>query len=258
MPLLTLGPKQHALSLPMFLFFIPQIKHGLHSLNTYELPKSPDFAGSASFVSARVAEWIPVPLPYVILSANLLSQLVCVSGVNLLSSVRDFVSLSFLALLALPRTLFRSLSPLFFGYLTKPPITTQQRVSSVSTQVVLTTRKAISLCFSVWWFGNGWNVQLGLGALMVFIGSFWYTVVAAPPPLQPVKSRMTEKSLRDQSPLAVNGRSTAVDVGGEGGEDEDEVRERERKESRKTRRSRPMQRVEHGRPSSNAGDRKER
>lgn len=97
---------------------------------------------------------------------------------------------------------------------------------------------------------------------MVFVGSFWYTVVAAPPPLQPVKSRMTEKSLKDQSPLAVNGRSTAVDVGGEGDEDEDEdvseMRERERKEGRKTRRSRPMQRVEHGRPSSNAGDRKER
>lgn len=107
----------HALSLPVFLFLIPQVKHGL---------------GSLSEKSDSV-----VPMPYVILAANLLSQLVCVSGVNQLSS----------------------------------------RVSSVSTQVVLTTRKAISLCFSVWWFGNGWNGQLGLGAGMVFVGSFWYTQI---------------------------------------------------------------------------------
>ncbi|TFY83301.1 hypothetical protein EWM64_g711 [Hericium alpestre] len=80
-----------------------------------------------------------IPIPYLVLGANLLSQLVCVSGVNQLTS----------------------------------------SVSSVSTQVVLTTRKAISLLFSVWWFGNGWNAQLGLGAGMVFAGSFWYSRVSA-------------------------------------------------------------------------------
>lgn len=50
-----------------------------------------------------------------------------------------------------------------------------QQVSSVSTNLVLTTRKAISLCFSVWWFGNGWNLQLGVGAGMVFAGSLLFT-----------------------------------------------------------------------------------
>lgn len=54
-----------------------------------------------------------------------------------------------------------------------------QRVSSVSTNLVLTTRKAISLCFSVWWFGNGWNAQLGAGAGMVFLGSLFYTAVTS-------------------------------------------------------------------------------
>ena len=54
-----------------------------------------------------------------------------------------------------------------------------QRVSNVSTNLVLTTRKAISLCFSVWWFGNGWNAQLGVGAGMVFLGSLLYTAASS-------------------------------------------------------------------------------
>ena len=54
-----------------------------------------------------------------------------------------------------------------------------QRVSSVSTNLALTARKAISLCFSVWWFGNGWNGQLGLGAGMVFLGSLLYTAATS-------------------------------------------------------------------------------
>ena len=49
----------------------------------------------------------------------------------------------------------------------------------MSTNLVLTARKAISLCFSVWWFGNGWNAQLGVGAGMVFLGSLLYTVVTS-------------------------------------------------------------------------------
>lgn len=52
----------------------------------------------------------------------------------------------------------------------------KQQVSSVSTNLVLTTRKALSLCFSVWWFGSGWNTQLGIGAAMVFVGSLLFTV----------------------------------------------------------------------------------
>ena len=51
-----------------------------------------------------------------------------------------------------------------------------QRVSAVSTQVVLTARKALSLCLSVWWFKNGWNAQLAIGASGVFVGSAWYAL----------------------------------------------------------------------------------
>ena len=31
----------------------------------------------------------------------------------------------------------------------------------------------------MWWFGNGWNAQLGTGAGMVFLGSVLYTLVTS-------------------------------------------------------------------------------
>jgi UDP-xylose/UDP-N-acetylglucosamine transporter B4 len=103
----------HFLALPIFTFLIGDVKQGISSLG------SP----GSSYLS------------YLILAGNLVSQLICVSGVNRLSS----------------------------------------QVSSVSTNLVLTARKATSLCLSVWWFGNGWNLQLAIGAGMVFFGSFLFT-----------------------------------------------------------------------------------
>ena len=46
-------------------------------------------------------------------------------------------------------------------------------------EISLEGRKALSLCFSVWWFGNGWNARLGAGAGMVFLGSLLYTAVSS-------------------------------------------------------------------------------
>lgn len=48
-------------------------------------------------------------------------------------------------------------------------------MSSVSTNIALTTRKALSLVISVWWFGSGWNQQLGVGAALVLSGTIFYT-----------------------------------------------------------------------------------
>ncbi|KAI0953812.1 hypothetical protein AcV7_007234 [Taiwanofungus camphoratus] len=120
----------HFLSLPIFLFLIPEIKHGFRSLSTEATPSPVSVNNSVPLFASPI-------IPYIVLLANLITQLICVSGVNQLTS----------------------------------------RVSSVSTNIVLTTRKAISLCFSVWWFGNGWNTQLGIGAGMVFLGSLLYTLV---------------------------------------------------------------------------------
>jgi len=127
-------PVQHFLALPMFLFLASDIKQGISSLSHGQ-------SSSSTLVSV------------VILGGNLVSQLVCVSGVNRLSSVRH----------AYPVLASTSLN-------SEP-----QQVSSVSTNLVLTARKALSLCLSIWWFGNGWNVQLGIGAGMVFLGSVMFS-----------------------------------------------------------------------------------
>ena len=56
----------------------------------------------------------------------------------------------------------------------------KQTVSSVSTNLVLTARKAVSLVLSVWWFGSGWNRGLVLGGSLVFAGSVLYSTSSDP------------------------------------------------------------------------------
>ncbi|KAF8575202.1 UAA transporter [Ramaria rubella] len=108
----------HLFSLPTFIFLTSDIKRGL------------------SFLSKSSKGAIAgVPLSYILLILNVITQLMCTSSVNKLSS----------------------------------------RVSSVTTNLVLTTRKALSLCISVWWFGNAWDSKLGFGAGMVFLGTILYT-----------------------------------------------------------------------------------
>ncbi|CAL1714901.1 unnamed protein product [Somion occarium] len=128
----------HFLSLPFFLMLIPQVKLGYSSLAAAAYRRTPTFnqSGSASW---SLEDFISQHTPYFALAANLVAQLICVSGVNQLTS----------------------------------------SVSSVSTNLVLTIRKALSLCFSVWWFGNEWNAELGVGAGMVFLGSMLYTTVSS-------------------------------------------------------------------------------
>ncbi|KAI0716000.1 UAA transporter family-domain-containing protein [Cerioporus squamosus] len=103
-------------------------------------------------------------IPYAVLVANMFTQLACVSGVNQLSS----------------------------------------HVSSVSTNLVLTARKAISLCFSVWWFGNGWNAQLGVGAGMVFLGSLFYTAATSRGSTKPSASQRRSTEPNGTAATTVN------------------------------------------------------
>ncbi|KAF8635920.1 hypothetical protein AX15_000097 [Amanita polypyramis BW_CC] len=115
----------HFLSLPIFAFLFKDVKQGLHSL----------------YVAKR---GVPSVVPFIILLGNLVTQLICVSGVNRLSS----------------------------------------QMSSVSTNLILTARKALSLCFSVWWFDNGWDKMFGLGATMVFLGSIAFGLVGQKPKMK--------------------------------------------------------------------------
>lgn len=52
-----------------------------------------------------------------------------------------------------------------------------QRMSSVSANLVMTGRKAASLCLSVWWFDSkGWNRGMSVGAALVFCGTLIYGI----------------------------------------------------------------------------------
>ena len=129
---------QHFLSLPVFAFLLDDIKLGISKLSS-------------------TSSGTPSAFPFIVLLCNVVTQLICVSGVNKLSAVR---------------------LQLFCKRLV---LTVHQQMSSVSTNLVLTTRKALSLCFSVWWFGNGWNAKFGLGAAMVFLGSISFSLVGQKP-----------------------------------------------------------------------------
>jgi UDP-xylose/UDP-N-acetylglucosamine transporter B4 len=67
-------------------------------------------------------------------------------------------------------------------------LTLGQRVTSVTTNLVLTARKAASLCLSVWWFGAGVSTRLALGATLVFAGTVLYAQASAPRPGGKTKS----------------------------------------------------------------------
>lgn len=78
---------------------------------------------------------VAVPPLYLALLLNVTSQSLCVSGATRLTST----------------------------------------VTAVTTNLVLTARKALSLCISVWYFGQGMNVGLMAGALLVLLGSLMYS-----------------------------------------------------------------------------------
>jgi len=111
----------HALSLPIFSYFLSDVKSGLITLTKFS---------SRSIVG--------IPSLYLILLVNAASQWACVTGVNQLTS----------------------------------------RMSSVSTNLVLTIRKAISLAMSVWLFGNGMNAGLAAGGALVLAGTLLYSKAA--------------------------------------------------------------------------------
>ena len=135
---------QHLLSLPIFIFLRNDVIRGFKSLSTDP---------SESTIS----------LPYMFLAMNLLTQVVCVSGVNKLTSVRGKHAPDH------PTSFLIS--------------NTHQATSAVSTSVVLTVRKALSLCLSIWYFGSDWNYSLVFGAGMVFVGSLTYSTASSPVPV---------------------------------------------------------------------------
>ncbi|KAG8691756.1 golgi uridine diphosphate-N- acetylglucosamine transporter [Ceratobasidium sp. 423] len=109
----------HAMSLPIISFMWSEIADGWRSL--------------ASSSSSHTTFYGLTGL-HAILAFNIITQAVCVTSVNNLTS----------------------------------------QVSSVTTNLVLTARKAASLCLSIWWFGSGVSTRLAIGATCVFAGTVLY------------------------------------------------------------------------------------
>ncbi|KAF8309562.1 UAA transporter [Clavulina sp. PMI_390] len=114
----------HVLSIPFFiaLGLLPEVQAGFRK----------------SFLPIYIKDqgiYAPAAQALAILALNLLTQDMCVKGVNRLTT----------------------------------------RMSSVSANLVLTGRKAASLCISVWWFDSkGWNRGMTVGAGLVFCGTVLY------------------------------------------------------------------------------------
>ena len=87
---------QHALALPFLAPLIPDITHGLKVLSRDEVLGGGTSLFSQLPIPASILDKIPIdsitvkPL-YVILLMNLVTYLVCISGVNQLTSVRPSV-----------------------------------------------------------------------------------------------------------------------------------------------------------------------
>ncbi|CAE6462045.1 unnamed protein product [Rhizoctonia solani] len=139
----------HAMSIPIVSFMWSEIADGWRSL--------------AASPSTHTAFYGLTGL-HAVLAFNVVTQAVCVSSVNNLTS----------------------------------------QVSSVTTNLVLTARKAASLCLSIWWFGSGISTRLAIGATCVFAGTVLYAqassqakpAAASPTPADPPSDEKspTEKS----------------------------------------------------------------
>ncbi|ORX47883.1 hypothetical protein BCR36DRAFT_330063 [Piromyces finnis] len=122
----------HLLSVPIFMLFLPQLKEQWYLFQTS--PKN------------RIGYYLPIPLlpsyisnikiqgVWLLVIANIITQYICVSGVQKLSSI----------------------------------------CSSVTLNLILNVRKFISLLISVIFFKNPFSKMSWFGSIFVFAGVIWY------------------------------------------------------------------------------------
>ncbi|WVQ79351.1 hypothetical protein IAT38_001448 [Cryptococcus sp. DSM 104549] len=149
----------HFLSLPFFLPFTSDLLSTYSSyassppLTLLTLPQpTPAFFPAlfttdprtlvAPSTSSKYLEWRALIMPSAMfaLALNLVTQGLCVRGVNRLTT----------------------------------------RVNSVTVNLVLTVRKAVSLGISVWYYGSGFTWGLGLGGGLVLLGTILYSLAPGP------------------------------------------------------------------------------
>ncbi|WVF68435.1 hypothetical protein IAT40_003200 [Kwoniella sp. CBS 6097] len=171
----------HALSLP---FFLP-----LHSTitSTYQ-----SFASSPSMTLLA----LPIPSPSALLVLNTPSDQEAASPFHWKESLewRDIVMPS--ALFAL------LLNILTQGICVRGVNRLTSRVNAVTVNMVLTVRKAVSLGISVWYYGSGMTPGLAAGGGMVLIGTILYSIAPGPKGLteRPSHSRFEKQPSVESCP----------------------------------------------------------
>jgi hypothetical protein len=122
----------HFLSIPLFLPLARTLRSQWASLaNT---PPMPSLAYSPFLPSILQQAFSKVPHAIINLSVNALTQLLCITGVNLLGATS----------------------------------------SAVTVTIVLNVRKLVSFMLSIWLFGNELSFMMGFGAFLVFAAGAGY------------------------------------------------------------------------------------
>ncbi|WRT69607.1 uncharacterized protein IL334_006596 [Kwoniella shivajii] len=154
----------HALSLPFFLPFQTSLKSTYRSfassppVSLFNLPIPATYSSSDNPIKNILGEYVDLLVPSALLglALNIITQGICVRGVNRLTA----------------------------------------KVNSVTVNLILTVRKAVSLAISVWWFGSGFNRGLAIGGGMVLFGTVLYSFAPGPEEVTsaPPKVRVSPKS----------------------------------------------------------------
>ncbi|KAH8550443.1 UAA transporter [Umbelopsis sp. PMI_123] len=146
----------HGLSLPIFLFFYKDIWTQLQIYNQsplvspLQLVEKIPFAGDIISASlANILTSIQIPKLWYYLIMDVLTQYVCISGVNRMTAVS----------------------------------------SSLTLNLVLNLRKFTSLVISIVYFKNPFDIGAFFGSVLVFIGTVMYTQSASWPPAPTKKSQ---------------------------------------------------------------------
>ncbi|WWC95735.1 hypothetical protein V866_002601 [Kwoniella sp. B9012] len=195
----------HALSLP---FFLPMRSSLKSTFNSYL--SSPPINLSSLTLPVPITSSFPIPFPtynplksilggyaeLLIPSAilglliNIVTQGICVRGANRLTS----------------------------------------KVNSVTVNLVLTVRKALSLAISVWWYRSGFNAGLGAGGIMVLLGTILYSFAPGPKGLSdpPRPKKKADDADDDNIPGEKNSTGSSTSRTNNRAGDEAEVRVRNR------------------------------
>ncbi|KAG7548927.1 hypothetical protein FFLO_03219 [Filobasidium floriforme] len=136
----------HTLSLPLLVPFLSNMSNDFAAItNTpptvFRIPMPPGILPN-KYPGSPTSNVLAVGIPsaWIAFAMNIFTQGLCINGVNRLTS----------------------------------------RVSSVSVNLILTVRKAVSLGISVWYYGAGFNKGLTTGAAMVLVGTVLYSMAPSP------------------------------------------------------------------------------